>query len=417
MQKKSRHTLWTKDFTLITLGTVISAIGGVAMNLALSLVVFDQTESTLMSGIFAAVSLLPGTVLPILIAPYIDRCDRKKMIVALDYTSGILYLLFYLFLIQHPFSYPAYLCFSFLTGCIGSVYSLAYQAFYPDLIAEGMAQKGYSVSSFIYPTATALITPLASLLYTRWGIGCIILGEGVLLLIAASFEVFIHNPRQPQPGPREDKPLSARLKDYGREILDGFRYVKREKGIRSIYLYMTATNATSQGTSLMIMAHFQSASGLSTAMYSLLISAETIGRTVGSVLHYLIKIPAKRRYSLTRTVYQIYEICDGLLLFLAYPLMIILKFLCGFLGVNTATLREAAVQNYLPPNIRARINALFSVLVSLGLMAVQVLTGALGEWLPYPYVPLLFAGFSFLLIFLLIVRNRREVEAIYNQDF
>ena len=42
-----KHTLWTFDFTIITLGTIISAIGSVAMNFALSLVVFDQTSSTL----------------------------------------------------------------------------------------------------------------------------------------------------------------------------------------------------------------------------------------------------------------------------------------------------------------------------------------------------------------------------------
>lgn len=58
-------TLWTRNFTTLTLGTVISAIGGTAMGLALSLIVFDQTASTWLSGIFAAASLFPGTVLQI----------------------------------------------------------------------------------------------------------------------------------------------------------------------------------------------------------------------------------------------------------------------------------------------------------------------------------------------------------------
>ena len=42
-----RQTLWTKNFTIITLGTVISAIGGVAISFALGFVVFDTTGSTL----------------------------------------------------------------------------------------------------------------------------------------------------------------------------------------------------------------------------------------------------------------------------------------------------------------------------------------------------------------------------------
>ena len=60
-----KSTLWTKNFTIITLGTLISAIGGVAMQLALSLVVFDQTESTFLSGLFTAASLVPGMTLAI----------------------------------------------------------------------------------------------------------------------------------------------------------------------------------------------------------------------------------------------------------------------------------------------------------------------------------------------------------------
>ena len=38
--------LWTKDFSCITPATVLSAIGGEAMNLPISLLVFDKTQST-----------------------------------------------------------------------------------------------------------------------------------------------------------------------------------------------------------------------------------------------------------------------------------------------------------------------------------------------------------------------------------
>ena len=80
----------------LSLDTLISAIGGVAMQLALSLVVFDQTESSWLSGLFTAASLVPGMTLPVLLAPMVDRCNRKKIIVTLDYTSAALYLLFFL---------------------------------------------------------------------------------------------------------------------------------------------------------------------------------------------------------------------------------------------------------------------------------------------------------------------------------
>ena len=116
------------------------------------------------------------------------------------------------------------------------------------------------------------------------------------------------------------------------------------------------------------------------------------------------------------TVYLLYELFDGVLLFLAYPVMLVLRFICGFLGVNTATLREAAVQAYLPQDIRARVMGLFNVFASLGMLASQLLAGALGEILPYRIVALLFAAFTTVCIFAIIVRNRDAVRKIYEYE-
>ncbi len=44
-----RRGLWTKNFSLITISTILSAIGGEAMNLPISLLVFEETKSTYIS--------------------------------------------------------------------------------------------------------------------------------------------------------------------------------------------------------------------------------------------------------------------------------------------------------------------------------------------------------------------------------
>ena len=406
MNKK--QTLWTKNFTIITLGTMISSIGGVAMNLGLSLIVFDQTQSTWLSGVYAAISMLPGIVLPVLLGPVIDRVNRKHIIVGLDAFSGIWYLAFLWYIHHYGFVYSAYLVFSLVIGCIASVYNLAYECLYPDLIPEGFAQKGYAVSGALYPLATTLVTPLAALVYGRWGVEVLILAEGCLLLLAALFESqidYVH----------ERKQDAQSLAQYKADLLEGFRYLKKEKGVRSIYTYMTMSSASANGAGMMALAHFQSSNVLTTTMYGLLSSAETIGRLFGSAVHYLFKIPEEKRYALTVRVYMLYDLCDGVMLFLSYPLMLAVRFLCGFLGSQTAAIRAAAVQNYLPSDIRARVNGLFSVLVSIGMLLVQLGAGALGEVLPYSVVALLFAAFTLSMVLFLIVRNRRHVEPVYNR--
>lgn len=73
-------TLWTKDFIRITLATSLGAAGGIISGFALSFLVFDETGSTLASALVVAIQLLPGAVLPLLIAPLMDRylpCRRR----------------------------------------------------------------------------------------------------------------------------------------------------------------------------------------------------------------------------------------------------------------------------------------------------------------------------------------------------
>ena len=402
-----KQKLWTKNFTIITLGTLISAIGDAAMTLGLSLVVFDQTQSTWLSGLYTAISILPGITLPILFGPMIDRVNRKRLIVCLDAMLGVWYLLFLAFIRKNGFVYEAYVVFSFISGSIGCVYGLTYQCLYPDLIPEGMAQQGYAISGMIYPLTMTIMTPVAAFAYERMGVEVLFLAEGLLLLTAALFESFIAYKH-------EKKETAQSLRQYTEDIAEGFRYLKREKGVRSIYSYMMITNATGNSNGKMVMAYFQTSSVLTTAMYGLLTSAETIGRLVGSAVHYLFNIPEEKRYALTVRVYMIYELCDGIMLFMAYPVMLALRFLCGFLGSQTAAIRSAAVQKYLPSDMRARVNGLFSVLMSLGMMVTQLAVGALGEVMPYRWVAAIFAGISFTAILVLIVRGRKHVEPVYN---
>ena len=406
-----QNTLWTKNFTIITLGTVISAIGGVAMGFALSFVVFDNTGSTLMMALFAAASSLPGVILPVLISPYLDNFRRKPVIVGLDYLSAVIYLLFGLYLLKHSFSLPLYLLFSLLCGSIGSVYNLAYESLYPNLIPDGFAQKGYTVSGMLYPTVTMVMTPVASILYTQLGLGVLCLGEGLLLAAAASVETQIHVEEHIKPGGKFS------FHDYIRDFREGFRYLKKEKGLLRIYGYMPITQGISQATEPLIRAWFRTAPGLNLTMYALFTTAEFIGRTVGGLVHYKFEIPPEKRFSLAYLVYVTYNIMDTVLLWLGFPLMLVNRGVCGFLGINSATLRASSVQNYLPDNMRAKVNAVFNMLYALVPTLLTLAVGALGEVMDYRLCVTLVSAAGLLPCYLIMWRGREDVKKVYNHKY
>ena len=406
-----KNTLWTKNFTIITLGTVISAIGGVAMGFALSFVVFDNTGSTLMMALFAAASSLPGIILPVLLSPYLDNFRRKPVIVGLDYLSAVIYLLFGLYLLKHSFSLPLYLLFSLACGSIGSVYNLAYESLYPNLIPEGFAQKGYTVSGMLYPTVTMVMTPVASILYTRLGLGVLCIGEGLLLAAAASVETQIRVEEHAKPGGKFS------FSDYIGDFKEGFRYLKKEKGLLRIYGYMPITQGISQATEPLIRAWFRTAPGLNLTMYALFTTAEFIGRSIGGLVHYKFEIPPEKRFSLAYLVYVTYNIMDTVLLWLGFPLMMVNRGICGFLGINSATLRASSVQNYLPDNMRAKVNAVFNMLYALVPTLLTLAVGALGEMMDYRLCVTLVSAAGLLPCYLIMWRGREDVKKVYNRKY
>ncbi|MDE6899962.1 MAG: MFS transporter [Oscillospiraceae bacterium] len=136
-----RQTLWTYDFTVITIGSFVSLVGNVLSNFALSLVVLDYTGSTFLYMLFQVSFQLPIMVCPVLAGPYLDRVSRKKVICALDFLSAGIFFLLFLLLRGGWFSYPALLAVSFLTGPLTAFMWWLTTAFTPTSSPRGTSRR------------------------------------------------------------------------------------------------------------------------------------------------------------------------------------------------------------------------------------------------------------------------------------
>lgn len=403
-----KKTLWTRDYTLLMAATTLGAIGGIAGSFALSFLVYDKTGSTLASALILAIQFIPGFLIPTFLAPWMDRLPRKPFLVAGDVINGVLYTAAGIYLLVRPFRYGEYLAFSFLLSCLGSFDSLAYSSIYPNLIPEGMEEKGYTVSGMLYPVMKMIMMPIAALLLETVGTARILIGQGVLALIAALLEGRIRVNEQNRMGGER---FSFRLW-YG-DLKDGVAYLKKEKGLQGIYSYQAITNGIATGYGPLMIAFFRSMPGMSSFLYALFSVAEFLGRSLGGVFCYRVELPQKKKFGFAFFVYHVYECMDMILLWLPYPLMLLNRGICGFLGISSATMRNAAVQRYIPDAYRARVNAFEEIVIlaasSLGSLAV----GAMGEVMDYRICMTLCGAAALLGCWLTIWRRRKEIHTIY----
>ena len=109
-----KEKLWTRNFCLVTLATTLGCAGAIAGGFALSFLVFDETGSTLASALVVAAQLAPYVVVPLAVAPLMDRLPRKAFLVGGDICNGILYgamglwLLFFWAIWAFPWCWPAW---------------------------------------------------------------------------------------------------------------------------------------------------------------------------------------------------------------------------------------------------------------------------------------------------------------------
>ncbi|MGI6177171.1 MAG: MFS transporter [Eubacterium sp.] len=403
--------LWTRDFSLLIIGTILGAAGGIAGSFALSFLVFDETGSTLASALILAIQIVPAFFLPLIISPWMDRFPRKPFLVAGDYIDGVLFLLLGIYLSTRPFSYIGYLIFSLVIACLNTFDQLAYDAIVPNLITKGLENKGYAVTGMLYPVMKVIMTPLAAVLIDTVGTSGILMMQGVMSIAAATAEVFI-KVKEP---PRERKaPFSFRT--WAGDIKEASLFLKKEKGLQNIYLYMGFTNGAANGYSPYMIAFFRTMPGFTIAMYSAFSVAEFAGRTIGGLLQYNYKFKPEKRFGFIFMVYQIYEIMDMILLWIPYPFMLVNRAICGFLGMNSATMRHSAVQTYIPDEMRARLNAFAQMALTAFAFIMTLVMGALGDVFDRRVCMTIFAGLTLVFSWLTIGRAHKEVAEIYSYE-
>ena len=134
------------------------------------------------------------------------------------------------------------------------------------------------------------------------------------------------------------------------------------------------------------------------------------------MVQYRLRVAPERKFGICFCVYNLYELMDMVLLWLPYPLMLANRAAVGFCGINSATLRQAAVQAYLPDGLRARMNAFEGAIVMAGRSTLTLAVGALGEVLSAPACMTLTAGAALIVCWATVWRTRADVRRLFEAD-
>lgn len=413
--QKVKNALWTKDFTIITVGSVISMLGNVLSGFAMSLLVLDYTRSTLLFAVYNVLYMLPHTVMPALCGPFLDRFSRRKTIYTLDFITAGLFVVMALVFAGGFFNFALLATFCVILGVIGSVYRVAYDSFYPLLITEGNYSKAYSVASTL-ETLTMVMTPLSALIYNQVGVVPLFLFNAGTYLAAAIMETRItaqeHYIAKQQANRTEQRMGRQMVSDFK----EGMRYLWNEKGLLAVATYFCFSAFASGTGQTLYLPYFKSTFTNGEYIFMLVFGMSSVGRAIGGGLHYKLHLPKEKKFAIALTVYITISLLEGTYLYAPIPLMMVMCFITGIGGVTSYNIRISGTQRYVPDEKKGRFNGAFGTIETIGMVAGQLVAGALAEFLPTRGIISGVMGLVIIAAIVFIGGGKKEVSRIYNTE-
>ena len=408
------NRLWNRNFTILTIGSFISAFGSAAAGIAFGILIYTKTGSPLTLALFTIANIIPRMITAIFVGPFVDRHSRVRLIYLIDFFYAFFFLVVAGILFTGYFDVIVFTLIASFFGIVDTLYQIAFTSLFPEVISKGNHSKAYSISSLIWPISAAVMAPVATYFIENFefGVALLMAFNAVTFLITATIETQIKVEEK-----LNKKEVSSKI-TFLTDLKEGLHYYKLEKGILGIGVLFAAFSFVYAASDLLRMPYFVNHPTFTIQHFSLLISASAIGRMVGGVIHYLFKYPTAKKYLIAVTVYITVEVLGATLLYMPYVVMIVVSFIVGLLSVTSFNIRMSATQTYLPSHIRGRVNSTQQLLWNLGTILGTLIIGLVAEYsgLEYRFIILLSAVVSLSAIIIIPIGMKDEFKKIYNVD-
>src|SRR6187431_1312481 len=216
-----------RDFALLWFGGLISMTGDWLLLAALPFYVYSRTGSTIATALIITAELVPNFLLTTFAGVYVDRWDRKRVMVLTSFASGLA--VAGLLTIDTFGVLPVALAVVGTQAALSTLFGPAENALLPRLVEADELVTANALNSLNNSLARLIGAPLGGLTLAIWGI------HGVAILDAASFIVgavliaAIHAPGRAEV---TEEPPPAH---FWREWREGLRLIVRTRAILALF--------------------------------------------------------------------------------------------------------------------------------------------------------------------------------------
>lgn len=219
---QTRH--FSRDFTLVVIGQIISLFGNAAVRFALPLYLLNQTGSSALYGTVTALAFLPAILLSPIGGIIADRVNKRNIMVALDFFTAAV-ILVCLLLLGCIDPVPLLAVTLMLLYGIAGAYQPAVQASVPALVGPEQLMTANAAINMVSSLASLLGPVLGGILYSAYGLLPVLWVCIACFFLSAVMELFIRIPFTKQ---LADGRIWNTVKT---DFSDSIRFLRREKPV------------------------------------------------------------------------------------------------------------------------------------------------------------------------------------------
>ncbi len=219
-----KQKLFTRDFTLVVIGQIISLFGNAAIRFALPLYLLNRTGSSALFGTVTACAFLPTILLSPVGGMIADRVNKRNIMVVLDFFTAGIIAIFSLLMEGLNIVVLITVTLMILYGIAGA-YQPSVQASIPALVSRENFLAANSVVNIINSFSALLGPVLGGILYSMYGLKPVLWVSTACFFMSAVMELFIRIPFTKRE--MEDGIWKTVKTDFAQSI----RFIRKEKPI------------------------------------------------------------------------------------------------------------------------------------------------------------------------------------------
>lgn len=389
--------LANRDFSRLWVGQLVSNVGSSVGGLALLFFAFMLTGSELAMAGLAMTQVLPLILFSGLIGVYIDRWDRKKILIGSDVVRAGVTILF-------PFVtlFPSFLEPIVWLYILGFVYATANAFFFParsasipNLVKKEELMTANSLSQMTYQITSFVFTPLG-------GVLLLVLSPDYSLAFLIDASTFIASAFVLSTIRKSLKPQMAidKEKSYVREMREAGALVRRNPIVSFLLIMFTAVMLVAGMLNALIVPFFQGELGLDELSFSLVLSGSAVSGIIAAVILGQ-KSSIKRPFFLIAGALILVGVVTSLLTLVQpgdfLPILLLMS-VFGLVNVAIGVPSASIMQEIIQDKMRGKVFSLQNVMTNSAQLIGMAIAGVWAESVNTSRPPLLTGGIGILLV-------------------